>query len=123
MSFVGPRPDVPGFADLLKGSDRLILSIRPGITGPATLFYRNEEEILEYQTDPETYNREIIYPNKVKINLQYIRNYSFFKDIQYILATVFPIKTGLSTKNRQSFKQDYSVCVCINSWCCSTGVW
>lgn len=89
MSFVGPRPDVPGYADQLVGEDRIILSIRPGITGPATLEYRNEEEILAMQDDPETYNNEVIFPDKVRINREYIQNYSFLKDIKYIFQTVF----------------------------------
>jgi len=89
MSFVGPRPDVPGFADLLKENERAILSIRPGITGPATLQYRNEEEVLAEQSDPEAYNREVIWPNKVSINLEYIRNWSLCQDVKYILQTVF----------------------------------
>lgn len=90
MSFVGPRPDVPGFADKLVGEERKILSVRPGITGPATLYYRNEEELLEKQENSEQYNREVIFPAKAKINLGYIENYSFWKDLQYILATLFP---------------------------------
>lgn len=89
MSFVGPRPDVPGFADMLKGEARAILSIRPGITGPATLEYCDEEEILSEQADPEFYNREVIWPDKVRINLEYIRSWSLRRDIQYILKTVF----------------------------------
>jgi len=89
MSFVGPRPDVPGFADTLKGEERVMLSIRPGITGPATLKYRDEEELLSAQEDPEAYNREVIWPDKVHINLDYIRNWSLARDIQYILETVF----------------------------------
>lgn len=89
MSFVGPRPDVPGFADTLEGEERAMLSIRPGITGPATLKYRNEEELLAAQGDPEAYNREVIWPDKVQINLDYIRNWSLRRDIQYILETVF----------------------------------
>ena len=88
MSFVGPRPDVPGFADLLQGEEKAVLSLRPGITGPATLKYRNEEEILAAQSDPERYNREVIWPDKVQVNLDYIRNWSFFGDIKYILQTV-----------------------------------
>lgn len=90
MSFVGPRPDVVGFADMLQGDDRIILSLRPGITGPATLFYRNEEEILATCDDPERYNREVVFEIKTKINRQYIREYSFFKDIMYIVATLVP---------------------------------
>lgn len=89
MSFVGPRPDVPGFADLLQGEEQRILSIRPGITGPATLRYRNEEEILAAQDDPERYNSEVIWPDKVRINLEYICQWSFSKDIGYIIKTVF----------------------------------
>jgi len=89
MSFVGPRPDVPGFADKLKGEGRIILSVRPGITGPATLKYRNEEEILAKQTYPDKYNAEVIYPDKVRINRQYVENASFWKDIGYILETIY----------------------------------
>lgn len=89
MSFVGPRPDVPGFADQLRGQERAMLSIRPGITGPATLKYRNEEEILAAQADPEAYNRDVIWPDKVRINLDYIRDWSLRLDVQYIFQTVF----------------------------------
>ncbi|AXS82509.1 sugar transferase [Marinobacter sp. Arc7-DN-1] len=89
MSFVGPRPDVPGFADKLQGEERAMLAIRPGITGPATLKYRNEEELLAGQNDPEAYNRDVIWPDKVRINLEYIRDWSLRRDIQYILETVF----------------------------------
>ena len=89
MSFVGPRPDVPGFADRLDGEARALLSIRPGITGPATLTYRNEEVLLAQQTDPEAYNRSVIWPDKVRINLDYIRNWSLRGDLQYIIKTVF----------------------------------
>lgn len=88
MSFVGPRPDVPGFADTLQGEERAMLSIRPGITGPATLKYRNEEELLAAQEDPEGFNREVIWPDKVKINLDYIRGWSLRQDMRYILETV-----------------------------------
>ena len=89
MSFVGPRPDVPGFADRLAGEERLLLSIRPGITGPATLKYRNEEQLLAAQDNPEQYNREVIWPDKVRINLDYIRRWSLAKDIGYIWQTFF----------------------------------
>ena len=88
MSFVGPRPDVPGFADSLVGEERQLLSIRPGITGPATLKYRNEEELLAAAEDPEVYNREVIWPDKVSINLEYIRDWRLSKDLQYIWKTV-----------------------------------
>ena len=88
MSFVGPRPDVPGYADQLKGKDRDVLNLRPGITGPASLKYRNEEELLSEQKDPIQYNDEIIFPDKVRINLYYLNHYSFVKDIQMIFCTV-----------------------------------
>jgi lipopolysaccharide/colanic/teichoic acid biosynthesis glycosyltransferase len=89
MSLVGPRPDVPGFADKLEGDDRIVLSVRPGITGPATLKYRNEEELLAEQDDPEAYNRDVIYADKVKINREYVEKYRFVKDLKYIYQTVF----------------------------------
>lgn len=88
MSFVGPRPDVPGFADQLVGEERSVLSIRPGITGPASLQYRDEEKLLASVDDPERYNREVIFPEKVRINLEYIQNYSFTNDLKYIAKTV-----------------------------------
>ena len=88
MSFVGPRPDVPGFADQLKGEDRIILTVRPGITGPATLKYRNEEELLASVADPDDYNREVIFPDKLRLNREYVENWSFARDIRYIWATI-----------------------------------
>ena len=80
MSFVGPRPDVPGYADKLKGEDRKILLLKPGITGPASMKYTNEEEILAQQEDPVKYNNEVIYPDKVRINLEYLQRRTFFKN-------------------------------------------
>ena len=115
MSFVGPRPDVPGYADKLEGADRDVLKLRPGITGPATLKYRVEDEMIadfvqqikagkneqvakfdslpdfSSMTDQEIavwYNDNVIYPDKVRLNCYYYRNYSFIKDIQMIFATV-----------------------------------
>ena len=107
MSFVGPRPDVPGYADTLQGDDRDVLKLRPGITGPATLKYRLEDEYLsnarklvsdldvnldlDKMTDQEVavwYNDNVIYPDKVRLNCYYYRHYSFIKDIQMILCTV-----------------------------------
>lgn len=102
MSFVGPRPDVPGYADQLKGVDRDVLKLRPGITGPATLKYRLEDEMISdyvrkkqsegdnrhIQIIAEEYNDEVIYPDKVRINLYYLNHYSFIKDIQMIFCTV-----------------------------------
>ena len=92
MSFVGPRPDVPGFADRLQGDDRIILTVRPGITGPATLKYRNEEKLLSRYENPEQYNQEVIFPDKLRINRAYVENYRFYKDIKYILRTIIPMK-------------------------------
>ena len=88
MSFVGPRPDVPGYADQLEGHDREILKLKPGITGPASMKYRNEEELLAKVDDPQKYNDEVIYPDKIRINLYYLEHHSFIKDIQMILCTV-----------------------------------
>jgi lipopolysaccharide/colanic/teichoic acid biosynthesis glycosyltransferase len=88
MSFVGPRPDVPGYADELKGDDRRMLQLRPGITGPATLKYRNEEELLASVDDPIRYNDEVIFPDKVRLNLYYLDHYSFLKDLQMIACTL-----------------------------------
>ena len=88
MSFVGPRPDVAGFADRLEGDDRLILALRPGITGPATLKYRDEEGLLAGHGDPEAYNREVIWPDKVRINRLYVENWSFSGDLRYIWRTI-----------------------------------
>ena len=102
MSFVGPRPDVPGYADQLQGDDRVILKMRPGITGPATLKYREEEHLIESyvkqaKADGDTrsedeiaqwYNDEVIYPDKVRLNVEYYKNYSFFKDIKIIFRTI-----------------------------------
>ena len=103
MSFVGPRPDVPGYADKLQGDDRDMLQLRPGITGPASLKYRNEEELIadyvhqaKAQGDSRSeqdialwYNDNVLWPDKVRINCYYYRDYSFAKDIQMIFATVF----------------------------------
>lgn len=88
MSFVGPRPDVPGYADLLTGDERRILSLRPGITGPATLKYYNEEKILAGVENPKEYNDLVIYPDKVKINLKYLEQYSLCGDIKIIIYTI-----------------------------------
>ena len=89
MSFVGPRPDVSGYADKLEGEDMLILELRPGITGTASLKYANEEGILALQADPVKYNDDVIYPDKVKLNLDYFHNNSLLGDINIIFATIF----------------------------------
>lgn len=88
MSFVGPRPDVPGYMDRLEGDDLRLLQLRPGITGPATLRYRNEEELLAAQRDPVGYNDRVIWPEKVRINLEYLDDWSLVRDICYIIKTV-----------------------------------
>ena len=87
MSLVGPRPDVPGYADLLLGEDRLILKLKPGLTGPASLKYSNEEELLANQSDPENYNDTVIFPDKVRINLNYYKHRSLLLDLKIILYT------------------------------------
>lgn len=87
MSLVGPRPDVPGYADLLLGEDRLILKLKPGLTGPASLKYSNEEELLANQSDPKNYNDTVIFPDKVRINLNYYKHRSLLLDLKIILYT------------------------------------
>jgi len=88
MSFVGPRPDIVGYADKLKGDDKIILSIRPGITGPASIKYKNEDLILSKYKNFEKYNNEVIWPDKVKINRDYVNQWSFWKDMYYIYLTM-----------------------------------
>lgn len=102
MSFVGPLPDVPGYADKLEGGDRDVLKLRPGITGPATLKYRFEDEMIsdyvakkqaegderEAQEIAIEYNDNVLYKDKVRLNCYYYHHYSFIKDIQMILCTV-----------------------------------
>ncbi len=92
MSLVGPRPDLPGYADQLEGDDRLILKVRPGITGPATLKYKNEDQILRNKNNPQQYNDEVIWPDKVAINKEYILNWTFLKDLKYIYKSVIYFK-------------------------------
>lgn len=87
MSFVGPRPDVPGYADALTGEQRDILLLRPGITGPASLKFRNEEELLAQVPDPQRYNDEVIFPDKVRLNLLYLHDHTLLLDLKMILAT------------------------------------
>ncbi len=89
MSFVGPRPDVPGYADKLEGDDRVILKLRPGLTGPASIKYRHEDRILAEQDDPQRYNDEVIWPDKVKINKDYYENWSVWLDVSILWKTVF----------------------------------
>lgn len=90
MSLVGPRPDVPGYADQLVGKDRAILALRPGITGPASLVFHDEEKLLAQSDDPEKVNSEVIFPAKVALNLHYLETYTLWSDFVYILATFVP---------------------------------
>jgi len=87
MSLVGPRPDVPEVIQALAGEDKKVLSVRPGITGPATLKYRDEEQILSLCSEPEKFNQEVIFPDKVKLNKDYVLNWSFRKDLIYLWQT------------------------------------
>lgn len=89
MSFVGPRPDVVGYADKLVGAQRDFLNVRPGITGPGSIKYRDEEKILSKVNDPRSYNDLVIWPDKVNINISYIRDWSFSRDIRYLIETLF----------------------------------
>ena len=89
MSFVGPRPDLPEYTDRLEGEERMILELRPGLTGPATLLYANEEELLASVDDPRKYNDEVLWPEKVRLNLDYYHNRSFCGDILLIFKTIF----------------------------------
>ena len=88
MSLVGPRPDVPGFADELVGADRVVLSVRPGITSPAAVTYRHEEELLARAEDPETYNRDVLWPAKVAINRHYVETWTLGADVRCLAETV-----------------------------------
>lgn len=88
MSLVGPRPDVPGYADKLEGNDRRMLLLKPGITGPASLKYKNEEKLLSEYENPQKYNDEVLFPDKVRINIEYLDNWSFWNDIKIIIYTV-----------------------------------
>jgi lipopolysaccharide/colanic/teichoic acid biosynthesis glycosyltransferase len=88
MSLVGPRPDVREYMEGLSKEDLLILSVRPGVTGPATIKYRHEEDLLALQKDPEEYNRKYIFPDKVSLNREYVSHYSFWKDLKYLIMTL-----------------------------------
>ena len=90
MSFVGPRPDVPGYADRLQGDDRRVLELRPGITGPATLLFRDEERLLALAKNPQTFNDAVVYPEKVRLNREYLEAGNFGRDLGYVFATVWP---------------------------------
>ncbi len=89
MSLVGPRPDVQGYADKLIGDDMIILTVKPGLTGPATVIFKNEEDLLSKQKNPKKYNDDIIWKEKIKINKKYVNSWTFWSDIKCILNTIF----------------------------------
>lgn len=91
MSFVGPRPDLPALVATLKEPERIILSLKPGLTGPASLCYFNEETILDQQDDPEVYNESVLYPAKTLINMNYIKKYQLLNDVKYIYKTLLHV--------------------------------
>lgn len=92
MSLVGPRPDIPGYYDVLEGNNRLILGLKPGLTSEAGIKYRNEEEILKEQDNPSQYNNEILFPEKIKMNLDYYSNLTFKNDLKILLKTLFILR-------------------------------
>ena len=96
MSFVGPRPDIIGYADQLSDTDKIILNVKPGITGPATLKFMNEQSILENKVNPNDYNLNIIWPEKVRLNKEYVKNYHIFKDIKYLIKTIFNVVKNMA---------------------------
>lgn len=87
MSVVGPRPDVPGYADSLQGADRVVLAVRPGVTGAASVFFRDEEALLSEQVDPDLFNAKVLWPAKVRINVAYVRHYQFGEDFRLVIDT------------------------------------
>lgn len=95
MSIVGPRPDIPGYYDLLQGEERKILELKPGLTSPAALRYNNEEALLASQKDPISYNDNILFPKKVRMNLEYYHNRSFTSDLRIIFDTILSVVPGL----------------------------
>ncbi|NJB83247.1 sugar transferase [Wenyingzhuangia aestuarii] len=99
MSIVGPRPDIVGFADKLKGEERLILELKPGLTGPASLHFYNEEQILSKQKDKEKFNKEIIWREKIRINMNYIKRYTLANDFKYLYLSAL-----LFVKGNRNFK-------------------
>lgn len=110
MTFVGPRPDVPGYADKLEGLDRIILKLKPGITGLASIKYRNEEQILAKQLNPQKFNDEVIWPDKVKINKWYFYNRCIIMDLQILFYTLIPIRLDVDKFMMKHYKKS-----CFNS--------
>lgn len=98
MSFVGPRPDVEGYYDKLEGENRKILELKPGITSLASIKYSNEEELLKMVNNPIEYNDEVIFPDKVKMNLDYYYNKSMVVDLKIIFLTIIKVVTSINKK-------------------------
>ncbi len=107
MVLIGPRPDVPGYADKLKGVDRIVLTVKPGITGLASLKYRNEEQLLSQHLDPQQYNDKVIWPDKVRINKWYLDNRTFYSDLIILFCTffAFPLDVEALIKKIESNKK------------------
>jgi len=99
MSLVGPRPDVPAYLERIRSEAPLVLSVRPGITGPASIKYRREEELLAAQADPQAYNDRVLIPDKLRINEAYVRNYRLLADLNYLWTTVFPRRQNESANS------------------------
>lgn len=106
MVLVGPRPDIPGYADKLEGKDCQILNLKPGITGLASLKYRNEEQLLALQSNPLLYNDIVIWPDKVRINLWYCHNRTFLMDLKILFYTIFPCHFDVDNYVENYFKND-----------------
>lgn len=106
MSLVGPRPEVPELVDELEGDDRVILDVRPGITGPATLVFLDEEQLLTEVEDPETFNRDVLYPTKVEINKHYVENYALWKDPVYLVRSILGWQTESEVFERRRAAYD-----------------
>ena len=104
MVLVGPRPDIPGYADTLEGEDAIIVTVKPGITGLASLKYRDEELLLANQNNPQRYNDEIIWPDKVRINKWYVYHRTFFMDVKIIFYTLLPFSFDVD-----SYIENYKV--------------
>ncbi|TXI65679.1 MAG: sugar transferase [Flavobacterium sp.] len=102
MTLIGPRPDVPGYADQLKGDDRIILQVKPGITGLASLKYRNEEQLLAKQENSLVYNDSVIWPDKVRINIWYIYNRTLKLDLIILVCTLFNIPLDIESLIRKT---------------------
>ena len=91
MSLVGPRPEVRKYVDMYTDEQMHVLDVRPGITDMASIYYRNENELLEKANNPEKYYREVIMQDKLRINLEYVRNHSVIGELRMILKTLFVV--------------------------------